>query len=49
MQAIDDIAYDKFEEARDAPLSVHNWDLKRWTLQKATENFVLTFEASNTS
>ena len=46
MKVIDDFVYDKFEEARDALLSVQDWDLKRWSLPKATENSVITFQAS---
>jgi hypothetical protein len=36
-QIINDFVYGKFEEAR---------DLKRWALQKAADDFILTFEAS---
>ena len=46
MQVIDDFVHDKFEEARDAVLPVHHRDLKRGVLEKATEDSVLTFEAS---
>ena len=46
LHIIDDFVYDKFEEARDNVLSVHDRDLKRWPLQKATEESNLTFEAS---
>lgn len=46
VQAVDDFVYDKFEEARDNVLSVHDRDLKRWALQKAAEEPGLTFEAS---
>ena len=46
MQVIDDFVYDKFEEARNALLSLQDRDLKRWTLQKITQSSVLKFEAS---
>jgi hypothetical protein len=37
LQVIDDFVYDMFEEARDNVLPVHDRDLKRWALQKASE------------
>ena len=46
MQIIDNFVYDKFEEARENVLSVHDHDLKRWTLQKAAEDSILDFKAS---
>ena len=46
MQIIDNFVYDKFEEARENVLSVHDHDLKRWALQKAAEDSVLDFKAS---
>ena len=45
-QGIDDFDYDKFEEARDSVLPVHDRDLKRWGIQKAAEDPDLMFEAS---
>jgi len=46
MKIIDDFVYEKFEEARDAALSIHDRDLKRWTLQKAVADSIPMFEAS---
>ena len=46
MQIIDNFVYDKFEEARENVLSVHDHDLKRWALQKAVEDSILDFKAS---
>ena len=42
MKIIDNFVYDKFEEARENVLSVHDHDLKRWAL----EDSVLDFKAS---
>ena len=41
MQVIDDYVYDKFEEVRDALLSVHDGDMAS---EKSTEDSLLTFE-----
>lgn len=46
LQIIDDFVYYMFEEARDNVLPVHDRDLKRWALQKAAEDPILSFEAS---
>ena len=46
MQIIDNFVYDKYEEARENVLSVHDHDLKRWALQKAADDSVLDFKAS---
>ena len=46
MQIIDNFVYDKFEEARENVLFVHDHDLKQWALQKAPEDSVLDFKAS---
>lgn len=46
IQVIEDFVYDKFEEARNRVLSVHDHDLRRWALQKAAEDSVLNFQAS---
>lgn len=46
MRIIDDYVYDKFEEARENVLSVHDRDLKRWAHEKAAEGLVLDFKAS---
>jgi hypothetical protein len=46
IQIIEDFVYDKFEEARNRVLPVHDRDLKRWALQKAAEDSVLNFQAS---
>ena len=46
MQVIDNFVYDKFEEIRDALLSLQDRDLKRWPLQKVTQASVLKLEAS---
>ena len=46
LQIIDDFVYDKFEEARERVLPVHDHDLRRWALQKAAEDSVLNFQAS---
>jgi hypothetical protein len=46
LQIINDLVYGKFEEARNAVLPAHDRDLIRWALQKAADDFILTFEAS---
>ncbi|CAF3157962.1 unnamed protein product [Rotaria sp. Silwood2] len=46
MRLIDDFVCDKFEEARERVLSLHDRGLKRWILQKAAEESILNFEAS---
>ncbi len=46
MRIIGDFVYDRFEEARERVLSVHDRDLKRWALQKAVKESILNFEAS---
>lgn len=46
MQVIDNFVYDKFEEARENVLSVHEHALKRWALQKDAEDSMLDFKAS---
>ena len=46
LQIIDDFVYDKFEEARERVLPVHDHDLRRWARQKAADDSVLSFQAS---
>jgi hypothetical protein len=46
IQIAEDFVYDKFEEARNRVLPVHDRDLRRRTLQKVAEHSVLNFQAS---
>ena len=46
IRIIDDFVYDRFEEARENVLSVHDHDLRRWALQKSADYSILNFEAS---
>ena len=46
IQTVDNFVYDKFEEARENALPVHDRDLKRWALQKAADEPDFMFDAS---